>query len=231
MRRQSGQQYKSEIGSKIQFMVSSSVNPLLKEPPLPWWARIKLLKKPEMHGFSTIYWGDVSHHLVSLRLNLPIVVELLSCVWLFATHKLQHAGLPYPSLSPWVCSNLCLLSQWCHSAISSSVAPFPSCPQSFPASGCQFFISGDQSIGVSVSALVSPSNEYLGLISFRTDWFDLLAVQGTLRSLLQHHSSKASFLCTQPSLGPTLTAIHDSWKNHTFDYTDLCRPINCGKCG
>ena len=146
-------------------------------------------------------------------------------------HGLQHARLPYPSLSPWVCSNLCLLSQWCHSAISSSVAPFPSCPQSFPASGCQFFISGDQSIGVSVSALVSPSNEYLGLISFRTDWFDLLAVQGTLRSLLQHHSLKASFLCTQPSLGPTLTAIHDSWKNHTFDYTDLCRPINCGKCG
>ena len=131
-------------------MVSSSVNPLLKEPPLPWWARIKLLKKPEMHGFSTIYWGDLSHHLVSLRLNLPIVVESLSCVWLFATHELQHTRLPYPSLSPWVCSNSCLLNQWCHPTISSSVAPFFSCPQSFPVSGSfpasWLFASGGQSI-------------------------------------------------------------------------------------
>ena len=129
MRRQSGQQYKSEIGSKIQFMVSSSVNLLLKEPPLPWWARIKLLKKPEMHGFSTIYLGDVSHHLLSLRLNLPTVVELLSCVWLFATHELQHARLPYPSLSPWVCSNSCPLSLpsnhliLCHPLLLPSVFP------------------------------------------------------------------------------------------------------------
>ena len=58
----------------------------------------------------------------------------------------------------------------------------------------QFFASGDQSIGVSASASVSPSNEYSGLISFRIDWFYLLAVQGTLKSLLQHHSSKASIL-------------------------------------
>ena len=57
----------------------------------------------------------------------------------------------------------------------------------------QFFASGGQSIGVSASA-ISPSNEYSGLISFRMDWFDLLAVQGTLKSLLQHHSSKASVL-------------------------------------
>ena len=57
-----------------------------------------------------------------------------------------------------------------------------------------FFKSGDQSIGASVSALVSPSNEYSGLISFRMDWLDLLAIQETLKSLLQHHSSKASIL-------------------------------------
>ena len=70
--------------------------------------------------------------------------------------------------------------------------PLSSCLQSFPASGSfpvsQFFTSGGQSIGVSVS------NEHLGLISFRTDWLVLLAVQGTLKSLLQHHSSKASIL-------------------------------------
>ena len=76
----------------------------------------------------------------------------------------------------------------------SSVAPFSSCLQSFPASGSfpmsQLFASGGQSIGVSAST--SPSNEHPGLISFRMDWLDLLAVQGTLKSLLQHHSSKAS---------------------------------------
>ena len=81
--------------------------------------------------------------------------------------------------------------------ISSTVAPFSSCLLSFPASGtfpmsC-LFTSGDQSIGASASASVLPMN-YSGLISFRIDWFDLLAVQGTLKSLLQHHSSKASIL-------------------------------------
>ena len=69
----------------------------------------------------------------------------------------------------------------------------------------------------SFSFSISPSNEYSGLISFRTDWFDLLAVQGTLKSLLQHHSSKASIL-PHSSLfhGPTLTSIHDYWKNHSL---------------
>ena len=76
-----------------------------------------------------------------------------------------------------------------------SVVPFASCPQSFPAAGSfrmsQFFASGGQSIGVSASS-ISPSNEHPGLIFFRMDWLDLLAVQGTLKSLLQHHSSKTS---------------------------------------
>ena len=54
------------------------------------------------------------------------------------------------------------------------------------------------------------------------DWFDLLAVQGTLKSLLQHHSSKASILSL---FGPTLTSVHDYWKNYTFDYTDLCQKV------
>ena len=74
--------------------------------------------------------------------------------------------------------------------------PFSSCPQSFPASTlrmCQLFASGGQRIGASASASVLPMN-YSGLISFRMDWFDLLAVQGTHKSLLQHHSSKASIL-------------------------------------
>ena len=70
----------------------------------------------------------------------------------------------------------------------------------------------------SFSFNISPSNEYSGLISFRTDWFDLLAVQWTLKTLLQHHSSKASVLqCFSPLYGPTLTSIHDYWKNHSLD--------------
>ena len=101
-------------------------------------------------------------------------------------HGLQHIRLPCPSLSPGVCSNSCPLSWWCRPTISSSVVPF-SCLQSFSASGSflmnWLFASGSQSIGGSASASVLPVN-YSGLISFRIDWFDLLAVQGALKSLL-----------------------------------------------
>ena len=111
-------------------------------------------------------------------------------------HGLQHIRPPCPSPTPRAYSNSCPLSRWCHPAISSSVVPFSSRLQSFPASGSfpmnKLFTSGGQSISVSVS--ISPSNEYSGLISFRMDWLDLLAVQGTLKSLLQHHSPKASIL-------------------------------------
>ena len=97
----------------------------------------------------------------------------------------------------WIYSNSCSLSWWCHPTISSSVIPLSTLLQSFPASGSfpmsQFMTSGGQSIGVSASASVL-LNEYSGPISFRMDWLDLLAVQGTLKSLLQHHSSKASIL-------------------------------------
>ena len=66
-------------------------------------------------------------------------------------------------------------------------------------------------------------SEYSELISLRIDWFDLLAVQGTLKSLLQHHSLKASILrCSRLLYASTLTSVHDYWKNHSFDYTDLC---------
>ena len=75
----------------------------------------------------------------------------------------------------------------------------------------------------SFSFSISPSNEHTGLISFSMDWLDLLAVQGTLKSLLQHHSSKASiFLVLSFPHSPTLTSIHDHWKNHSLDQMDLC---------
>ena len=77
----------------------------------------------------------------------------------------------------------------------------------------------------SLSFSISPSNEYSGLISFRMDWLDLLAVQGTLKSLLQHHSSKASILrCSALFNSPTLTSIHDYWKK-----TSLTRRTFVGK--
>ena len=79
----------------------------------------------------------------------------------------------------------------------------------------------------SCSFSISPPNEYSGLISCRMDWLDLLTVQGTLKSLLQHHSSKASILqCSAFFIGPTLTSIYDSWRNHTFDLMDLCQQSN-----
>ena len=122
---------------------------------------------------------------------------LFSCP--FMSHSLlppglQHARLPSPSLSPRICSNSCPLSQQCHPTISSSVIPFSSCLQSCPASGSfprsQLFALGGQSIGFSIS----PSSEFSGLIFFRIDGFDLIVVQGTPNSLIQHQSSKALIL-------------------------------------
>ena len=124
-----------------------------------------------------------------------VSVQLLTRVRLFGTHGLQHARPHSPSPTPGVYPNPCPSSQWCHPTISSSVIPFSSCPQSFPASG-----SKESALHIrwpkywSFSFSISPSNEHPGLISFRMDWLDLLAAQGTLKSLLQHHSSKASIL-------------------------------------
>ena len=118
-------------------------------------------------------------------------------------HELQHTGLPCPSPSSRACSNSCQLSQHCHPTISSSVFPFSFCLQSFPTSGAFLmsrpFTSGFGVLDIlpkywSFSFSISPSSEYSGLISFWKDWLDLLAVQATLKSLFQHHSSKASVL-------------------------------------
>ena len=138
----------------------------------------------------TLILSDQGTTLSSVQFSLSVVSDSLQC------HGLQHTRPPCPSPTPEVYSNSCPLSQWCHPTISSSLIPFSSCLQSFPASGSfqmsQLFASGGQSISFSFS--ISPSNEYSGLISFRMDWLDLLAAQGILKSLLQHHSSKASIL-------------------------------------
>ena len=136
-------------------------------------------------------WGTLYRHL--LLFSLSVVSDSLR------PHGLQHPRLPCPSPSLRllkITQNLCPLSQWCHPTI---------CPLSSP-SLLAFTLSQDQCLS-SESALhirkpkywsfsfsITPSNEYSGLISFRIDWFDLPVVQGTLKSLLQHHSSKASIL-------------------------------------
>ena len=123
-------------------------------------------------------------------------IQSLSRVPLSATHESQHARPPCPSPTPRVYSNSRPSSPWCHPAISSSVVPFSSCPQSLPVS----VFSKESTLHMrwakycSFSFSIIPSKEHPGLISFRVDWLDLLAVQGTLKSLLQHHSSKASIL-------------------------------------
>ena len=136
-------------------------------------------------------------------------------------HGLQHARPPCPSPTPRVHSNSCPSSRWCHPAISSSVIPFSSRPPIPPS--IRIF-SNESTLRIrwpkywSFSLNISPSNEHSGLISFRMDWLDLLAVQGTLKSLFQHHSSKASILrCSAFFRVPTFTFIHGHWKNHSLD--------------
>ena len=117
-------------------------------------------------------------------------------------HGLWHATLSCPSLSPRVQSNSCASSQWCHPAILFHVIPFfLLLPSIFPS--IRVF-SNEMALHIrwpkywSYSFSISSSNDYSGLISFRIDWFDCLAVWGTLKSLLQHNSSKASVLQHPP---------------------------------
>ena len=146
------------------------------------------------------------------------VTQLCLTLW---SHESQHARPPCPSPSPIVHSNSRPSSRWCHPTISFSAVPFSSCPQSFPASGSfsmsQFFASGGQSIGVSVQH--QSFQRISGLISFRMDWLDLLAVQGTLKSLLQHHSSKASILLCSAFFMVQLSHLYRKsvGKIHSFD--------------
>ena len=106
------------------------------------------------------------------------------------SHELQHARPPCASPTPRVYPNSCPSSRWCHLTILFSVVPFSSCLQSSNVSALHIRWPKYWSFSFNIS----PSNEHPGLISFRMDWLGLLAVQGTLKSLLQHHSSKASTL-------------------------------------
>ena len=148
------------------------------------------------------------------------LIDELSRVWLW-THELQNTKLPCPLL-PRVCSVSCPLSQWCYLTISSSAALFSSFPQSFPigifSSETAFCIRWPKYWCFRFN--ISPFKEYSVLISFKIDWFDLLAVQGTLKNFLQHHNLKTSIL--QHSVFFMIQHWHEYWKNHSFDYMDHC---------
>ena len=130
-------------------------------------------------------------------------VQSLSCAHSLRPRELQHTRLPCPSPIPGAYSNSCPSSQWCHPTISSSVVPFSSHLQSFPASGCfqmsQFFISGGQSTGVSASASVLPMNIQDWFPLGWTDWMALLS-KGLSRVFSKHTVQKHQFFGDQLSL-------------------------------
>ena len=136
-------------------------------------------------------------------------------------HGLQHSRLPCPSLSPKVRSNS--LSWRCYLTIAFSAAPFSSCLQSF---SHQVF-SDELVVRIrwpkysSFSFNISPSNEYLALISFEINRFDLLAVKGILKSPLAPHFKSINSLALSLLYGTAFMSIHDCWRNHSFVYTEL----------
>ena len=151
---------------------------------------------------------------LSIQFSFSVVPNILR------PHRLQHARPPCPSPTPRVYSNSCLLSWWCHPTILSSVVPFSSCLQSFPASGSfqmsQFFTSGGQSIGVSASATVLPMNIQ--------DWCPLGWKVGSLCHPRDSQESSPTpqfksinSLALSFLYSPTLTSVHDYWKNDSFD--------------
>ena len=148
------------------------------------------------YSFKIFFWcGPFYKSLYWICYN---IASVFSCFCRRACETLvPWLRLPCPSSDPGVCSNSCPLHGWCHPTISLSVEPLLLLPSLFPS--IRVF-SNESVLHIwwprywSFSFSISPYNEHSGLISFRMDWLDLLAVQGTLKSLLQHHSSKASIL-------------------------------------
>ena len=136
-------------------------------------------------------------------------------------HRWQHVRLSCPSPSPEACSNSCPLNQWCHPTVS-SVIPFSSCLQSFPASGSfqmsKLFSSGGQSIGVSASASVFPMNTQAWLPLGLTG---LISLQSKGLSRVFSNTAVQKHQYSGILNGPTLTSIYDYWKNCSFGYMDF----------
>ena len=177
------------------------------------------ISKSEYFLSFTIETGLFYNHFIhSYHPSLPFLDQFSCSV---VSNGLQYARLPCPSPTPGACSNSCPSSQWCHPTISSSVVPFSTCLQSFPASGSfpvsQFFTSGGQSIGASVSA---SSSVFLMNIQ---DWLPLgwtswisLQSKGLSRVFSNTTLQKHQFFSVLLN-GPTLIFTHNYWKNHSFD--------------
>ena len=163
------------------------------------------MSPPESLPLNTLMDHDMSESWTLMMLNhwdLGVVSEVhFSCSVIsnsLQPHGLQHTRLPCPSPTPGACSNSCPLSRWCHPTICLILChPLLFLPSIFPS----IRIFSNESVLLirwpkywSFSSSTSPSNDYSGLITFRIEWLALLAVQGTLKSLFQHHSSKASIL-------------------------------------
>ena len=158
-----------------------------------WWVCIilqikEVKRKPKRRCHKFLSNGMVT--ISSVQFSHSVVSDSL---W---PHGLQHTRLHCPSPTPGTYSNSSPSRQWCHPTISPSVIPFSSLPSIFPSIrvfSSELILHSRWPKYWSSTFSISPSYEYLGLISFRIDWLDL-ALQGTLKSLLQYHSSKASIL-------------------------------------
>ena len=147
---------------------------------------------PRWMGHDGEFWQNMVHWRKEWQVQFSCTLVSNS----LQTYRLKHSRLLCLPSAPGACSNSCPSSWWCHPTISSSVIPFSSSLQSFPASVfySELFLHIRWPKYWSFSFCISPSNEYSGLISFRIDWLDLLDVPGTLKNLLHHHSTKASIL-------------------------------------
>ena len=153
-------------------------------------------------------------------------VQSLSRVWLFVTPWTIACQVSLPNTNSWS-----LLKFMSIESVMPSNHLILCCPLLLPSSiflSIRIF-SKESVLHIRWPKYWSRTNEYSGLISFKIDWLNLLTVQGTLKNLLWHHSSKASTLLYSPTFfmlnflySPTFTSIHDYWKNYSFDYTDFC---------
>ena len=149
------------------------------------------------------------------------------------SHELQHARPPCPSPTPRVHPNSCASSRWCHPDISPSVVPFSSCPQSLPASESfpmsQLFAWGGQSTEVSALASFLPKKSQGWSPSEWTGWISLQS-KGLLRISPTPQFKSINSLALSFLHSPTLTSIHNHWKNHSLDYMDRCWQSNVSAC-
>ena len=200
--------------SRDRTQVSHIVDTLPSEPPG---------MSINSHKYRQIVAGVILGIFWILKKIFPIHSVQFSCSIMsnsLRPYVVQRARPPCPLPTPRAYSSSCPLSQWCHPTISSTVIPFSSCPQSFPASGSfpmsQIFTSDGQSIGVSASASVLPMNIQDWFLLGWTGWISLQA-KGSSRVFSNTIVQKHQFWVLSFLYRPTLTSIHDYWENHSFD--------------